>query len=135
MCLNTWYTYIMYTISQSASVTKKDTDRLVITRRVPCLPVWLHIYYAHLTGVEFQHSVRHESLLIYLHIIYYIYWCMVYISIYMFMYIFACIYMYVNVIYIYIYIYIYIIIRYVLSLKCSILSKNNRAIYTRMIKK
>ena len=32
-------------------------------------------------------------------------------------------------------IYIYIVIRYALSLKCLILSINNRAIYTRIVKK
>ena len=45
---------------------------------------------------------------------------------------YVCIYIYT---YIYIYKYKYVIIGYVLLVKCSKLSINNRVIYTRMIKK
>ena len=65
-------------------------------------------------------------------------WDNLYVYVYIYIYIYICIYMriyYKLYILKYIYIYIlYIIIPYVLLLKCSILSINNRAIYTKMIK-
>ena len=53
------------------------TGRLVIIGRTHCQSFWLHIYYAHLTSVGFEHSnLCQESLLtsfIYIYIYIYIY--------------------------------------------------------------
>ena len=71
-----------------------------INRRTHCLYFWLHIYYAHLTFVRFEHFVWHESLLrsfsyTYIYVLY-IYFILIYIYTYIYMYIYIYIYIFLH---------------------------------------
>ena len=82
------------------------------------------ILFSSLFSPECAQWINSECIYIYIYIILYVY---IYIYIYTPVYIYVCVCVCV-------YIYIYIIIRRALLLKCWILSINNRAIYTRMMK-